>query len=140
MSIGTPDLNSSTRILHYPAMSSKEDNGLDSAAIERLHKLGGPVLVRRMLDIFLENAPVRMADARRGIDEDNLDAVERGVHSMRSSAGNVGATRLMELAEEAEDLAEQRTSEGLGDILTAVEEELSRVLDQLKTVLEGIEE
>ena len=113
-----------------------ENGCLDGAALERLHKLGGTELVQRMVEIFLENVPKRMADARDGFEAGDLEAVERGVHSMKSSAGNVGATTLMQLAETAEDLAEKRTSDGLGDRLAELESELSRVTTQLKAVLE----
>ena len=117
-------------------MSDDNSSSLDSAALERLHKLGGTELVHRMVGICLENMPKRMVEARDGYRADDLDAVERAVHSMRSSAGNVGANELMQLAEAAEDLAEKGTREGLEDQLAGIEAELVRVTTQLKALLE----
>ena len=71
-------------------------------ALERIAKLGGEGLVRKMIDAFLENAERRVGAAREVLDSGALDAVARAAHSLNSSAGNVGATRLMELAREIE--------------------------------------
>ena len=116
-------------------MPDNDNSSLDSAAVERLHKLGGTELVQRMVGIVLENLPVRMTEALDGLREDDLEAIERAVHSMRSSAGNVGANGLMQLAETAEDLAEKRTAEGLEEQLARIEAELTRVVSDLKAVL-----
>lgn len=40
---------------------------LDAAALERLRRLGGDALIRRMNDLFLENSELRMESAPTGL-------------------------------------------------------------------------
>ena len=72
-------------------------------ALERIAKLGGEGLVRRMVGAFLENAEGRVGAACEVVDAGALDSIARAAHSLRSSAGNVGAARLVELAREIEE-------------------------------------
>jgi HPt (histidine-containing phosphotransfer) domain-containing protein len=64
---------------------------LDPVALQRLERLGGHALRRRMVQLFLETAPERLEAAAVGAAGGDLDGVERAAHSLRSSAGNIGA-------------------------------------------------
>lgn len=116
-----------------------EDRYFDPVALGRLHKLGGGKLVGQMLEIFFRNAPQRIESARQGQMDGDIEAVERGVHSLRSSAGNVGALALMDLAGEIESLAEGKTWEGVPELLDELEVAYLRVEVRLKEELKGIE-
>ena len=80
-------------------------SAVDAAALERLRRIGGADLVRRMIELFLSHAPERVRALRDGADAGDVDAVERAAHMMKSSAGNVGADRLMKAAEAIESAA-----------------------------------
>lgn len=88
---------------------------LDPAALARLDRLGGERLVRRMVELFVELGEVRVAAAREGLASGDLDAVERAAHSLKSSAGNLGAGRLQAVAERVETRAERAGGAGAGD-------------------------
>lgn len=97
---------------------------MDAAAGERLRRLGGDRLLARMLDLFLQNAPQRLATAREGRSRDDLEAVERAAHSLKSSAANIGAQRVRSAAERLERLA----ADGERDALEAGVRELEQAL------------
>jgi HPt (histidine-containing phosphotransfer) domain-containing protein len=80
------------------------DDALDPSAIERLVRIGGAKLARQMIELFLQHGPDRVALAESGLSLGELRQVEHAAHSIKSSAGNVGATRLQEIATRIEVL------------------------------------
>ena len=94
---------------------------LDDAALTRLKKLGGEDLVRRMLALFDTYAKARVEDALTAGLSFNLDAVERAAHALRSSAGNVGATRLYAVASGLERAAHDRLAPEVFALLDELE-------------------
>ncbi|MEI6787536.1 MAG: Hpt domain-containing protein [bacterium] len=76
-----------------------DDSYIDDKAISALQDLGGADFVVQMIDVFLVYAPKVIAEARRGLERGNLEPVIRMGHSLRSSARNLGASRMAELAE-----------------------------------------
>jgi len=112
--------------------SGEGDDVIDRTALERIHKLGGAKLVGQMIDLFLTNAPQRLAAARHGEQQGDFKAIEQAVHSLRSSSGNLGADRLQDLAGRIEELAEKQE----GDEIPALLAELEAVFAQVKVCLE----
>ena len=84
---------------------------VDRSALDRLREWGGDRLLEQMIRLFLENSPERLEQIRRGLEEGPLSVAERGAHSLKSSAANVGAREVSRIAQEMEDAA----SEGDGD-------------------------
>lgn len=75
---------------------------VDPAALQRLRRLGGDALVRRMIEVFLEDAPKRLVAAREAVAMDDLDGARRASHSLKSAAGILGARELQTAAERME--------------------------------------
>ena len=113
---------------------------IDDSTLQRLRDLGGQVLVQRLVRVFEENVPARFASAREGLAAGDMKAVEHAVHSMKSSAGNVGAFELMDLAGEAEDAAEKGQADRLPSLLAAIETSLTAVRARLAQELDTKEE
>lgn len=104
---------------------------IDPDAIERLEEWGGPDLVRKMIRLFLENAPERLGLIRGGLDSGELELAERGAHSLKSSSGNVGARNLHLVCAEMERLASEEEEEGMWDLLPRLEEIYERSISAL---------
>jgi HPt (histidine-containing phosphotransfer) domain-containing protein len=108
---------------------------LDPEAIDRLRRLGGDDLAGKLSALFLDLAPRRLQAAREGVAGDDADAVRRAAHSLKSSAGNVGAFTVLEAADRleaaAEDGAAAETLRSLLDVLTAAYEVASPELQLL---------
>ena len=80
---------------------------IDDAVQARLVRLGGQRLQRRMIEAFLTHTSARAeAIAAAGISGD-LQAMEVAAHSLKSSAGNLGAERLRHLCGALEGAASQ---------------------------------
>jgi HPt (histidine-containing phosphotransfer) domain-containing protein len=75
---------------------------LERAALERLHRIGGAKLLRQMVDLYLANGPERVRSLVEGMETGDLERAERAAHTLKSSAGNVGAARLQRSAETVE--------------------------------------
>lgn len=100
-----------------------DNNEFDETAFGRLRKLGGDDFLAKMIDLFLENTPQRMETIRAGEKDGNLEQIRQAAHSLKSSAGNLGARRLQELSERVEHLAVEQK----GDLLTPLLRELDGV-------------
>jgi CheY-like chemotaxis protein/HPt (histidine-containing phosphotransfer) domain-containing protein len=109
-----------------------ESPHLNPAALERLHRLGGAEFVGKMIALFLSYTAEKIAGARAAQVAGDLGGVAKAVHPIKSSAGNVGATRVQELAQRLEALAQQ----GPSAAVTALVGELEQAFLAVKPELE----
>lgn len=115
---------------------------LDPQAFVRLREWGGDELLHRMIELFLKNAPDKVGQVEAGLLASNLEEVERGSHSLKSSAGNLGAEALRLQSARVEGLAEsepapdeelvRREVERLRHIYTETEAALKEARDRGK--------
>lgn len=56
---------------------------------------GDPELLVDLIQMFLADGPAKVAAIRSGIGEQDWDGVERAAHSLKGSAGNLGASRVL---------------------------------------------
>ena len=95
---------------------------IDPQAQVRLQEWGGPKLLTQMIKLFLENAPVRIEQVRKGaLDAGAMKEAERGAHSLKSSAANVGAVTVSKISAELEDLAMNADLAGVNAALPRLE-------------------
>jgi two-component system sensor histidine kinase/response regulator len=97
------------------------ESGIDIQALERLGRLGGQELISKMVALFTSHAESALRDAATGLSSGNFDRVRRAAHSLKSSAGNLGAQRVQDLAGRIEQLAEE-CSGGIQPLLTELED------------------
>ncbi|MEQ9397844.1 MAG: Hpt domain-containing protein [Longimicrobiales bacterium] len=110
-----------------------ESNALDPAALERLREWGGDKLVGQMIRLFLENSQERMTQIRAGVDGD-LDEAERGAHSLKSSAANVGAQSVRTIAAEMERVCGEQDAEAFLVLVPPLEEAYAAACAALQDV------
>ena len=70
---------------------------------------------------------------RRALAESDTGELAKTAHSLGGSAVHLGASALAKLCRELEDLAEQEALGGCESRLRSVEEELQRVLEELRS-------
>jgi HPt (histidine-containing phosphotransfer) domain-containing protein len=109
-----------------------EPGPLNPAAIERLCRLGGEKFASEMIGLFLSYGATKIAEARQAQQAGNLGALADAAHPIKSSAGNVGAIRVQELA----SLVEQTARQQQGDLANAQLGELERAFVEAKSQLE----
>ena len=110
-----------------------EASALDPAALERLRKLGGDKFAGDMIDLFLSYGGKKVAEAAAARQAGNLAGVASAAHALKSSAGNVGAVRVQQLAAQAE----QSAKDLLADAVTAEVAALERAFAELRPRLEA---
>jgi len=115
-----------------------ESPNLDPAALQRLQRLGDAAFAVKMINLFLEYAPQKIAEARAAQAAGNWTGVGKAVHPLKSSAGNVGARRIQELAHHIEELAGQCQIESLGANLSDLEQAFAAVKPELEEKRQGL--
>jgi two-component system sensor histidine kinase/response regulator len=109
---------------------------IDTAQMDRLNEWGGKELRTKMVDLFLTHARDRMDQISEGLSTSQAGMAETGAHTLKSSAGNVGAQRVQRLAQEAETLAEEGNMEGLQSLLPSLEQEFDAACVALRELIE----
>lgn len=115
-------------------MSPAEDAAdvlVEDAALEKVRAIGGDDLLARLIDSFLLHAPPRVETTRTGERTGDLETVARATHSLKSTAGNLGARRLQFLAERIESLAAAQDAAAVSALLG----ELEAVFDATRVAL-----
>lgn len=112
-----------------------QPDALDPEAIDRLRDWGGERLLGQMIRLFLENSAQRMDQIRTGRDGTDLSEAGRGAHSLKSSAANVGAQRVRDLAAAMERLC----NDGHRDEFLTLVPELEQAYASARDALAAIE-
>jgi len=100
---------------------------LDPAALERLRRLGGDKFVREMIGLFLDYVGKKVVEARRAQESGDLAGVQKAVHPVKSSAGNVGASQVQALAARLEMQAKQDEREAVAAGMVELEQAFAAV-------------
>ena len=109
-----------------------ETTALDSAALERLCRLGGDSFASEMIQLFLSYSQQKIAEAREAQASGNAGALSKAVHPIKSSAGNVGSRRVQELATQIEKLANEGQCETLAGLVKDLEEAFAAAKRELE--------
>lgn len=110
---------------------------IDVAALHRLRLAGGRELVEKMVALFLEHTPRRLAALREGTGRADWDLVERTAHSMKSSAAHLGLGELRARAELAESLARDGRGDDVLPLLQDLDQAYLAVRPALVRVLQA---
>jgi HPt (histidine-containing phosphotransfer) domain-containing protein len=70
------------------------------------------------------------------MDEDDLEVPERGAHSLKSSAANVGAQQLQDIASELELAASGGDLQRVRDLIPNLEQAYARAAGELAVIVE----
>jgi HPt (histidine-containing phosphotransfer) domain-containing protein len=105
---------------------------IDPAALDRLRRLGGDEFAARMIDLFGSFGAQKIGEARRALEVANRAEVAKLMHSMKSSAGNVGAVEVQDLAARLEQLALQSQA-SLATVLQELELSFARTKLELES-------
>ncbi len=118
---------------------TKLDQPSVSCAVDReflLGRLGSkPDLLKRIVTTYLECAPENIATLRSGVEDQDCVDIKMASHSLKSSSGNVGASRLSELCQILEELAAARDLDKVGDAAKTLFAEFAEVETELHALL-----
>lgn len=113
---------------------------LSPAALDRLREWGGDKLAHQMIRLFIENAGERRRQVAAGLSPDgDLDLTERGAHSLKSGAANVGAVRVVAAAAALEDAALAGDRARCEQLARELEAALDEAEPLLRDIMDGSE-
>ena len=102
--------------------------------------MGGSRLIGRLIDFFSSHAEPMLSKGVEAFDAGDLEGLRRAVHSVKSSAGNLGAREVQNLAEKIEQLAVEKKCDGIQPLLTGLQEAFARAKRRLEDVKKGLEQ
>lgn len=109
------------------------EEGFDAAALGLLRRVGGDKLASKMAALFSEGAPRKIAAARAALLELDSAAFALAAHSLKSSAGQMGALKLEALCAELETTApSEQTTESILRMLDLAEAEVNAAVSWLE--------
>jgi HPt (histidine-containing phosphotransfer) domain-containing protein len=110
------------------------DARFDDRPIAMLRRVGRDALATRMIDMFLTSAPDRAAAIRTAHAAGDLGTAGRSAHSLKPSAGQLGAVGLQSVCQQIEDAAANADATAIGSLLPLLDAELSAAIDWLRSV------
>ncbi|MGP1676794.1 MAG: response regulator [Burkholderiales bacterium] len=118
----------------------------ESAALDRttldnilgLGKSGGAALLRRVIEIYFRTAPDLIGAMHAAAAANDVTALGKAAHSLKSSSLNVGATRLGWLCREIETAARSNSPDLAAKLVSSITAEYTRVEGLLRTELKGL--
>ncbi len=122
-------------------MTQPEGPAIDSVVYETLEEIadGDAEFMAELLTQYLDDAKELVAALPPALSADDAEALERAVHTLKSSSANVGAMVLSNLCEELQCIGRS------GELGQAVEKvpaaiaEFARVGDELQSRLEKLQ-
>ncbi|MDP9474737.1 MAG: PAS domain S-box protein, partial [Actinomycetota bacterium] len=109
-----------------------EDGPLDPEVLAGLRELGDAGLLPRLVGIFLDDVPSRLADLRKGIEDGDARRVERAAHTLKGGSANMGAKRMATICSELQEVGASGDLSRASVLLGALEEEFGRVRPALE--------
>jgi HPt (histidine-containing phosphotransfer) domain-containing protein len=86
---------------------------------------------RRLLERFVEDARLRLLRLRESKDAGDMQTLQRVAHSMKGSAGTVGAVLIQEVCARMEQDAKQATIDNFDHQMEVIEGEVDRLATKL---------
>jgi signal transduction histidine kinase/HPt (histidine-containing phosphotransfer) domain-containing protein/DNA-binding response OmpR family regulator/HAMP domain-containing protein len=98
-----------------------DPNSLGS--MRQVAEYGGPEAITTLMDMLAEEIPKMIGDIESAVERGDFVALTQAAQSLKASASNFGAVRLMALATQLEDQARQPQPQGLQQLVTTLRQE-----------------
>ena len=111
---------------------------LDAAVLDTLRKLtppGEPDVLTEVLQLFLNEVPPRIERLRNAWTAGNIQEVQRAAHSVKGSAGNIGARRLHAVCSKLDEIGKSRDVKDAGPLIGELDDEFDKVQTEIRRVL-----
>jgi CheY-like chemotaxis protein/HPt (histidine-containing phosphotransfer) domain-containing protein len=121
----------------YASAQDADEQAIDVAKIEEIRAIkteGSETLLKRVISKFTLTAPALAAAIRAKTDEGDSEAVWRAAHSLKSSAGAIGARRLLRHCADIEAMARLSGVEAVRGMLDRLDLELATATQDLQTL------
>ncbi|MCA8974463.1 MAG: Hpt domain-containing protein [Planctomycetes bacterium] len=116
------------------------DNVLDMSVVEELLSFaddGDPELLVDLIQMFLEDGPSKVKAITEGLEEGDMEKVERAAHSLKGSSGNLGARHLQDSCEKMQIASRQHQVEQVREITPEIVSTYADAEVALRALLAG---
>ena len=120
------------------AVRGEAGSGDTDSIVEALRSFGDTAVVVELIDLFLQDAPARLAQAGAALDANKAAEAVEAAHSLKGSARNLRAGQLAKACEALEKMGKTGSLDNAATLLGQVEAELQKVttlLEQQKKAL-----
>ncbi len=114
------------------AAPGEGDRGDADSIAEGLRSFGDAAVIAELIDLFLQDAPARLAQAREALTAGNAARIVEAAHSLKGSARNLRAERLAQACEALEQVGKSEKIDAAASPLGQAEAELKKVTTLLK--------
>ena len=114
------------------------DDVLNPEVIESLRQLTPPGeadVLTEVLTIFLQEVPPRIDRLRTSWADGNIQEVQRAAHSLKGSAGNIGARALYEISRQIDEKGRTGDLSGLAPLIDALTAEFGKVEVEIRRLM-----
>ena len=87
-----------------------------------------------LIETFLLETERQYLDAKNAWQDLQFDNLRRSAHSLKGSAGNLGAFQLRDMCEELEQQAQNESADPLEDLMRGIDMQLQAVCSVVKTL------
>ncbi len=111
---------------------------LDPAVLDTLRKLtppGEPDVLEEVLKLFLEEVPPRITRLRNAWASRDIEEVHRAAHSLKGSAGNIGARRLFAVCSQLDETKRSGDLNAIGALVDVLGVEFDKVEGEIRRVM-----
>lgn len=111
---------------------------LDPAVLDSLRSLtppGEPDILAEVLSLFLSEVPPRLERLRNAWADGNIEEVHRAAHSLKGSAGNIGANALFAVCKELDEKSRVGDVSAVGPLVDALGVEYGRVETEITRLI-----
>ena len=114
------------------AVLGEAGSGDADSIAEGLHSFGNAAVVAELIDLFLQDAPARLAQVRAALAAGDAAEFGEAAHSLKGSARNLRAGQLAKACEALERMGKTGSVEGADTLLGQAEAELQKVTTLLE--------
>ena len=111
---------------------------LDQSVIASLRQLTSPGeadVLAEVLQMFLREVPPRIEFLRNALTAGNIQEVHRAAHSLKGSAGNIGALRLFAVCRQLDDRERPADPAATAALVRALDVEFDKVKEEILRLL-----
>ena len=111
---------------------------LDPSVLNTLRQLsvpGEPDVLTEVLKLFLDEVPPRLTRLRIAWAAGDIEQVHRLAHSLKGSAGNIGAQRMFEVCKELDGIGRSGEVQRAGPLVDALNVEFADVDAEIRRLI-----
>jgi two-component system, sensor histidine kinase and response regulator len=128
-----PDIEKTAAAEGSPEEPPPGDAGpLDREVLAGLRELGDPGLFSELVEMFIGDTAERIAALRRALGEGDASEVEQAAHTLKGSAGNMGAATMARISARLQEAGSAEELEEIPGLLDRLEQEFERVRPALE--------